>query len=842
VPATLSLSNLARDLRLGVRQLYRSPLLAVVAITTLALGIGANTAIFTVAKSVLFDRLSVDRPQDLRVLAWTSGHEQVVPSVWGDVSSTPTGGLISPAFSYTILQQMRAQSGVFQDLVTFKDIAVTATIENQASVVPAELLSGNAFTALGLVPPLGRTFNPAEDNSTTQVAVVSHALYQQLGAPANILGKVISVNGVPITIIGVAPQRFTGLTTGVEAQLFFPITLQPQIIPRPQGTTVSLLNNPESWWAQAVIRLRPNIPEAATQTALDLTFRQGAKATLPASKGLEGLRLALLPGSRGMDNLEGNFVRPSYVLLALSGLVLLLACVNLTNLLLARTATRQREFATRLALGASHAHILRFVLIESLLLAIIGGAAGFGLGYLGQDLIPHLLANQPNAPTISTHFDSQVFLFALALSFAAGILLGIVPAWQATRDTALSDSTRLSTATRSKLVLGRSLVVFQIGLSTVLLVGAGLFTRTLSNLNHIPLGFRADHLLLFRLKPPAARYTGINRALLYRRLEESLAAIPGVRSVSASNIAIIGDGHSGSTFHVTGMPISEHSQRTVQENSVGPDFFPTMGIPLLRGRNFTSLDTTASPLVAIVNEALARKFFPNGSALGSSFTGDSDEIPTPVQIVGIVADTRYADLRDATPPTFYLDYQQYSAGAGRMVIELRTASDPAAILPQVRAVVASVDRDLPLTNLRTMDQQVASTFSSERIFAQLTGAFGFLALILAAIGVYGIMAYNVARRTSEIGIRTALGAQRSQILSMILRESSSLAFFGVVLGIASALALAHFIQSMLYDLTPTDPVTLVTAAALLFLVALFAALGPALRATRIDPTTALRAE
>ncbi len=390
------------------------------------------------------------------------------------------------------------------------------------------------------------------------------------------------------------------------------------------------------------------------------------------------------------------------------------------------------------------------------------------------------------------------------------------------------------------MLLGRSLVILQIALSIVLLIGAGLFARTLANLDSIPLGFRADHLLLFHLNPPAARYSNVQGAQLYRRLEESLAAIPGVRSVSASNIAIIGDGHSGSSFHMAGTPIPQHPQRDVQENSVGPDFFSTMGITLLRGRNFTPQDTAAAPHVAIVNEALAKKYFPAGNAIGSSFLGDADELDTPVQIIGIIPDTRYVDLRSDTPPTFYLDYQQYTGDAGRMVIELHTASDPAAILPQVRSVIASIDRDLPLTDVRTMDQQVASTLANERIFAQLTGAFGIIALILAAIGVYGIMAYNVARRTGEIAIRMALGAQRTQVLTMVLRESITLALTGIVLGIAGALALARLIQSMLYGIAPSDPITLAASAILLLVIALAAALGPARRAAKVDPMQALR--
>jgi predicted permease len=844
----MSLANLGRDLRIGARQLRRSPLLTAIAIISLALGIGANTAIFTVAKKVLLDSLPVKNPHELRMLTWVSGHEQPVPPVWGDVGSTEGGGLRSTAFSYPVLEELRKKTEVFEDLIAFKDIQMTVTVDGNAELVAGEMVSGNAFSGLGVEPLLGRPLTRADDAGPGKgpVAVISEGYWaERFGRSSSVIGKTIFVNGVPVTVVGVSPARFTGLQMGEQTQIFVPLTMQPLLVPREQLTesgSASLLNNPQSWWVPILARLRPDVPEARAQAALDIVLRQTAMATLPQATGMDQFHLRLEPGDRGLDYLKGDFAKPSYVLLALAGLVLLLACVNLANLLLARAATRQREMSTRLALGAGRMHILRQVLTESLLLSCMGGAAGLVLGYLGRNVIPRLLAAPWQPAVMQVGFDGWALAFAVGLSLATGVLFGIVPAWQATTadvNTALKDASH-ATASRHRMWLGKGLVIFQIALSTILLIGAGLFVRTLVNLSRTPLGFRADHILLFRLNPPRARYSDAQMVTLYRGLEENLAAIPGVRSVAMSNIAIIGDGHSGSTFHVSGQPIRKDEVR-VQTNSVGTDFFQTMGIPVIQGRSFNAHDTASSPPVALVNRTLAQQFFPNQDPIGRTFDAKADDAAGPVQIVGIVADTRYADLRSETPPTFYLPYQQRSH-LSHMMVEIRTAGEPGSVLSQVRAVVASVDRDLPLVEVRTMTEQIKATMSDERIFAQLTSGFGILALVLACIGIYGIMAYTVARRTSEIGIRMALGAQAGQVLGMVLREASWIAVAGVALGVCGTLWLVRFLSAMLYGLKPWDPLTLTGAAALLIVIALLAGLGPARRASRVDPMSALRHE
>jgi predicted permease len=832
-----------RDLRYGFRLLRKSPSFALTAILSLAIGIGANTAVFAIAKKVLFEALPVKNPQQLRMLTWVSGHEQPVPPVWGDVYSTKEGGLASTSFSYPVLEELRKQKEVFRDLIAFKDVEMTATVDGHPELVSAEMVSGNAFSALGVQTILGRALTPIDDGGpgAAPAAVISEGYWaEKFNRTASVLGKTISLNGTPVTIVGVTGAQFTGLTMGSTARVFVPLTQQPLLMPRAQtigANPRSLLDNPQSWWVLVLARLRENVPEAQTQAALDVALRRATIATLPDAKGLAEFHLRLQPGDRGLDYLR-TFAKPSYVLFALTGLVLLLACVNVANLLLARAVSRQREISTRLALGAGRASMVRQVLIESFLLSMIGGLAGVLLGYFGRNIIPRLLTNPGRPVNLSVDFDWRVLSFAVGAALVTGAVFAVVPlrhVMQADVITALKDGAH-ATGGRAKAYLGKGLVVLQVALSTILLLGAGLFVRTLVNLSHTPLGFRADHMLLFKLNPPRTRYTDAQMGELYRQIEQALATIPGVQSVTLSNIALIGDGHSGASFHVSGRPVTKPEDR-VQKNGVGEDFFQTMGIPVLQGRGFNVHDSPRSPKVAVVNRALVRQYFRNENPIGQMFEYEDGA----VQIVGVVADTRYADLRSETPPTFYVPYQQSSV-SGRMMVEIRTATEPFSVLSEVRKAVESLDRDLPLIDVRTQEQQIKATLSTERIFAELSSTFGLLALTLASIGVYGLMAYTVAQRTGEIGIRMALGARVEQVLAGVLREALWMALAGVALGMGASFWLARFIGTMLYGLKATDPITAVGTVALLLGIALLGGMGPARRASRVDPLSALRHE
>lgn len=837
------LATLVRDLHFGLRQLQRNPMLTCVAIASLALGIGANTAIFAAAKRVLFDTLPVSSPHELRLLTWMSGPEQPVPPVWGDVGPNEAGGLTSDSFSYPVFEEMRKRTDAAA-LIAFKDVSMAVTIDGHAEMIDGELISGNAFQSLGVNPELGRTLSPADDVApgSGPVAVISDGFWtRQFARSPLVLGKAISLNGVPVTIVGVSRGRFAGLQMGSPMQIFVPITMQPLIVPRAQNGSISLLDNPQSWWVQILARLRPDAPEGQAEAELDAILRQTARPVLKQTGGLDRFHLQFKPGDRGLDYLRGEYARPSYVLLALAGLVLLLACLNLANLLLARSTTRRRELSTRMALGANRGSIVRQMLTESLLLSGFGGTAGLLLGYLGRNVVPRLLTSTSQLDSAQVQFDWRVLVFTLGISLATGILFGLAPAWQATR---IADHAGLresggATASRQRLRLDKSLVIGQIAISATLLMGAGLFVHTLLNLDRIPLGFESNHILLFRLNLPRARYSDEQMTAFFQKLEERLASLPGVRSVTASNIGIIGDGHSGGAFHAFGRPPGNDPTR-VQTNAVGVDFFQTLGIPILQGRAFNRHDTATSPKVAVVNRTLAEKFFRGENPVGKTFETDSEDVEGPIQIVGIAADTRYADLRSETPPTFYVPYLQKAVGPGRMMVEVRTLVDPSSVLREVRRVVESLDRDLPMLDVRTMKDQVRSTLVDERALAELAGGFSLLALVLATIGIYGMMAYAVNRRTGEIGLRIALGARTDQVLSRVLREAFWLTSAGIVLGMSAAVWLTHLIRAMLYGIGSTDALTVAGTAVLLLSVSLFAAFAPARRASKIDPIRALR--
>jgi predicted permease len=835
---------LVRDLQFGLRQLRRNSTLTWVGILSLSLGIGANTAIFAAAKRVLFDTLPITHPEQVRMLTWSSGREQPVPPVWGDVARDEADGLTGNGFSYPVLEQMRKRLDAVDSLVAFKDAPMSVTIDRHAEMVNGELVSGNAFQSLGVTAKLGRTLSPSDDASpgSGPVVVISDGYWtQRFARSASVIGKGIALNGVPVTIVGVSSGRFAGLQMGNPMQIFVPLTMQPLILPRAQNGSVSLLDNPQSWWVQVLGRLRPNVSEMRAQSELDATLRGAAMPVLKHTADLNRFHLRFIPGDRGLDYLRGAYARPSYVLLALAGLALLLSCLNLANLLLARAATRQRELSTRLALGASRGSIARQLLTESLLLSGFGGVAGLLLGYVTRNLVPRLLSTSSQPEMIQVQFDWRVLLFTFGVSLATGILFGVAPAWQATRMAAASGLRQSggASANRRKLWVDKALVTAQIAISATLLIGAGLFAHTLVNLSRIPLGFESNRLLLFRLTLPRARYNDAQMAAFFQRLDANLASLPGVRSVSFSSIGIIGDGHSGATFRIPGHVVGNEPDR-VETNGVGTDFFQTLGIPILRGRGFNRTDTATSAKVAIVNRALAQKFFPNENPIGETFQTDPEDVEGQIQIVGVVPDTRYADLRSETPPTFYVPYTQRVNGPARMMVEIRTFSQPGSVLPEVRDAVESLDRDVPLTDVRTMQAQVQSTMADERALAKLAAGFSALALTLASIGIYGITAYSANTRTSEIGLRIALGAGTQQVLSRILREAFWLSSSGILAGFIAALWLTRFIRSMLYGLGGIDLATIGTVAGVLLSVSLIAALAPARRAARIDPIQALR--
>jgi predicted permease len=832
--------ELRGDLRYALRMLAKSPGFTAIAIGSLALGIGANTTIFTITKQVLLDKLAVYHPEELRLFAWTAGPETIVHHEWGDMHRSPDGKTISTSFPWPVYQQMRKQNRLLADVFAFKNFpALMATIDNQAEPVTSQFVSGNFYQALGVQPALGRSIQENDDGApgSGPVAVISNDFWtRRFGHSPGVIGKVIELNLTPVTIVGVNPPGFTGASSvQTSPDVFLPFSMAAMAAPTWAGKR---LFADDFWWVLVMGRVRSGVPDQTVQAAFNVILDAAARSTAKAGKDETVPRFTLQDGSQGENSAGLTFSKPVYVLMSLAAFVLLLACVNLANLLLARAGSRQREMSVRLALGAGRGRILLQMLTESLLLSLAGGAAGLLLGWLGRNAIPQLLSSSWERTERNSHFDWKVFGFTAAISIFTGLLFGLAPAWQATRtrvSSGLKDNARSATQ-RNRNVTGKALVVLQVALSMLLQVGAGLFTRTLMNLNNSHLDFRPDNILLFEIQPPRTRYKAPKDIALYRQLEERLAAVPGVSSVTLSEEPLVAGMVSQTDFKLRGQHDSESKSAYV--NSVGQDFFTTMGIPLLAGRSFQESDTETSRLVGIINRELAKEAFPNTDPIGKIFINDDKQI----EIIGVSEDTKYNSLRNDPPPTFYLPYRQQTNGEQSMTYEVSTRMKPEAIAPALRNAVASVDRNLPLLNIRTQSEQIADTTKEDRIFASLTGGFGILALVLACIGIYGIMAYSVSRRISEIGIRMALGAQAGQVLRIVMREASWLAVIGVIAGLGGALALGRLIASMLFGLKAYDPATLASAAALLIAVALAASWIPARRAARINPIQALRHE
>jgi predicted permease len=836
------------DLRYAVRVLRKSPGFTGIAAVSLALAIGANTTIFSIAFQLLYQKLAVPHASELRLLSWHGDTNVVVHGMWGDFDFTPGSGGKATIYSYPVYEQLRAHNDVLQDLFAYKEDSMNASIHGNAQNVNAVMVSGNYFSAIGVRAQLGRVIRQSDDTvSSANVAVIGDRVWdREFGRSPAVIGQSIRLNQVSLTVIGVAPRGFTGVKGVMEGpDIFVPLALQPLLDPK--GNT-SLLTDTETWWLNVMARSKPGIDDRTAQAALQVQFEAAVRSTMTVGAGDTLPRLAIVDGSRGLHFSDRMFKRPVNILLGLTGFVILLACANIANLLLARGAQRKREMSVRLALGANRSRIVRQLLTESLLVAATGGAFGLVLGYFGRNILPNLLVNAWEHNDINTPFSWPVFAFAAAVTFITGILFGIAPAAVSSRaelSSSLKDSAQQGTRRRKGLT-GKSIVAFQIGLSTLLVIVAGLFVRTLMALDSVKVGFNPDHMVLFQIDPPRARYRPAKILALHEQLEQRLAALPGVESVSASAVPYLADGWLQYTFLREGETFEQYRRAkkpTVElMDIVGVDFLRTMEIPVVAGRGFGPQDTATSTRVAVINQALALKRFPGVDPLGKRFRTDRDASSPLVQIVGICADARYGSLRQDPPAQFLLPYTQSPEEIGSMVFEVRTAVPPAALEPSLRRIVQAADPDLPIIDLRTEREQINATMAMERAFAALTAGFGLLALALACVGVYGVMAYSVSQRTSEIGIRLALGAKPGQVRAMILRESTWLALIGIVAGVGGALGLTRIVKSMLYGIKANDPLTFASGVLILIAVALAAAWNPARRAAGVQPMEALRHE
>ena len=838
------LDEIGSDLRYTARMLRKSPGFTVIAAGSLALAIGANTAIFSVAKVLLYDRLQIQYPDQLKMLRWTGDDKVVAHSAWGDFDNLPDGGQTSSVFPFPIYREMSLHPAGMESLAGFKEDGMNATIRGTARRVNVAEVTGNYYETLGVRPQIGRAIQPNDDiaDGSGNVVVISDGLWsREFGRSPDALGQTITLNQAKLAIVGVNPAGFTGAKNVLQSpDLFVPISLEPLLtVQREKGSDLA---NADFWWLNVVGRVKPGAAESEAQQGLRVQFEAAVRALATVKEGDTIPRLQLADGSRGLHWADRMYKKPMLVLLGLTGLVLLLACANIANLLLARGAQRQREMSVRMALGAGRPRVVRQLLTESLLLSALGGCGGLLLGYVGRNILPRLLTNSWEEMNVQVPFDWSVFACTTVIILATGVLFGLAPAWLAAR-TEVSSSLKeaaQTTTRRRRGLSGKTLVGLQIALSTMLVVGAGLFLRTLNALNSQDVGFNTEHLMLFDINPPAARYPAGKDVALHAELEKRIAALPGVQHVTPASSAYIAETMSNSDFLPEGEKF-EKDKRTAEDfNVVGNDFFATMGIRIISGRGFGSQDTATSPRVAVINEALAKKRFPGVNPVGRIFRADRDK-PDLTRIVGICADTYYDTLREGPPAQFFLPYVQQK-GVGGMTYELRTGMSTAAVAPVVRRTVQEIDRDLPVTSLRTQREQIDATLQIERALAALASGFGVLALALACVGIYGIMAYSVAQRRNEIGIRLALGAQPGQVRRMVLRESTWLTVAGIAAGVAGALACMRLVRSMLYGVAADDPTTIGAGTAVLIAVALAATWIPARRAAGVQPMEALRHE
>jgi predicted permease len=831
------LDELAGDLRYAGRQLRRSPGFTTIAVLSLALAIGANAAIFSLMEAALWKTIRVRDPEQLRLFSWISGPNRVMNGINGNMTRTVTGGSTSTSFSYPVFLELQRQNDVFESVFGFKPIGrVTAVIDGEPELIAGELVSGNFFDGVGVRPLAGRPIAEADDTRGSEpVGVIGHGFWaRRFGLDPAAIGKRIGINGVSVTIVGVNPPAFTGVEPGQAPDIFLPMQLQPVAWQR-RGDV--LLNNADVWWVLVMGRLRPAISEANARTRLDAVLQRAVSASLPERADRDRPRLELLDGSRGLDELREDFLRPLVVLFSLVVVVLLIACANVANLLLARATNRQREISLRRALGATRWRVARQLLTEGLLLALIGGAAGVLLGYSMRNGIPNLLATSWQPGPLQAEFNGRVLGLSVAATLATGILFSLAPAWQSAR---VDISAALRGASRTVLGLprwwhGKPLVALQICLSVLLLVAAGLFVRTLSNLAAVSLGFEPDRVLLFTIAPPRTRYPDERRSLLFDRIHQRVGEVPGIETATLSSDTLLAGGSSQ-----TGIAVDlsrPEERRLAWVNDVGYDFFETMGIPILLGRGIGRLDHAGSEPVAVVNQQFVRELFPGQNPLGKTFRNGQRVL----RIVGVSADARYDRLRSPFPPTFYRPYlQDDGENLDAMTYEVRTAADQASVVAAIREAVRAIDADLPVFDVRTQDEQIEAGISQEKMFVALAGSFAAVALVLACIGIYGLMANSVARRTNEIGIRIALGAGRRGVLAMILREVLLLAAIGTAAGVATATGLSRYVESLLFGIEPADPLTIGGAVVLMCVIALLASWVPARRASRLEPMTALR--
>ena len=828
-----------KDLAFSLRTLRRSPLFSTIAVLSLALGIGANTAIFSLLDQVTLRSLPVNDPHRLVVLHTEYG-----------APGSSTSDSSESVFSYPMYRDLRDRDPAFSGVIARMSAGVTLVRQGAAEQASAEMVSGNFFRTLGVGAAIGRVLTPQDDGApgANPVVVLSHSYWTgKCAANPAILNQTATLNGNPMVIVGVAEARFQGVRPGDTPDLYVPIAMQKAVRP-----TWDALEDRKFRWLNLFARLKPGLTVPQAQAATDVTYRaileteaagMGSMRNPKDRNEFLSSKAQLRPAAQGINGLSEQFGKPLQVLMAMVGLVLLIACANVANLMLARAAGRQREIAIRLALGAGRGRVLRQLLAEGLLVSIAGAALGLLVAHWSMAGLLRLLPEDFAGPWLTSELSLPLLGFTLAVALGCGVLFSLIPALQATRPN-LSGTLKNQAANVLSGGAARfrgALVVAQMSLSLLLVVGAGLFAGSLINLGKVHLGFRTERLLMFKVNATTTRPQLASAVSFYRDLQDRLSTMGGVADVAAAAYGPFGNGTTGGNLTIEGYQPKAGEYVGASRIAVGSGFFKAMGIPLRAGREFGDRDGAGAPKVVVVNETFARKYFAGRNPIGGHLMmGGSDHPVFDREIVGVAADT-HVDVRGKPKETFFFPYAQWDKPE-RLAFYVRTAGDTAGLAASIRQVLRAADPNVPLYDMKPVEVRVQESIYTDRLIAILSGAFGLLATLLAAIGLYGVIAHAVTRRTAEIGVRMALGAQPAVVLRMIVLEAGRMAGAGIAIGLIAAYGVSRYVESQLYGMKAADPAVFAGGAALLAVVAAAAALAPGWRASKIEPVVALKYE
>ena len=833
---------LLQDIRYGIRMLRKAPAFTVVAVLTLALGIGANTAIFTVVNALLLKMLPVSHPEQLVVVG-----DPNFPN------SRSNGTPRTDIFSYPLYKELRDHNSVFSGLsAAASDHHIDLDAgqgESSAERISGRMVSGNYFTVLGLQPAAGRLLSESDDTAenANPVAVLSYGFWQsKFALSPSVIGRDIRLNGFPFTVIGVAPAGFEGDVVGEQMALFVPLNMQQEIV---RGRR--WLTNGNVSWLTLIGRLKSNVTSAQAEANVNVVFQQAVQGPYGAALSADDrtairenhMKIQVVAGGSGASDLRSDYRIPLLLLMGIVGLVLLIACVNVANLLLARASARNREIAIRVAIGANWLRLLRQLLTESILLALLGGIAGSLLAVWGVRLLVTIFGSGTTLPLVP---DARVLGFTIGVCLLTGIFFGLIPALRAMRvqvSPALAGTGRSTQERTSKFGLGKGLIAGQVALSLLVLFAATLLVRSLQKLMAQDFGYDRSRLVISRLDPTSAGYNSERMKALAQQLVTRLTSTPGVHAVTYSTNGLFAGTESNDAILVPGFNAS-HEGREANEDYVGPDYFGAVGISILAGRGIEAQDTASATRVAVVNEAMGKHFFHGEDPIGRQFRiDDQNWLDKPITIVGISRDAKDhgRGMREAVKPRFYMAFQQVP-DPEQIVLEVQVTGNASAAVTNVVSQIKAVDANLPISFTKSLDSLVDATAANQIALAKLSVFFAGLALLLACVGLYGVMSYTVAGRTREIGVRMALGAARGDVLQLVMREGMLLVAAGLVIGIPLSLASSRLLHNFLFGLKATDPLSLITVILLLGIVAALAAFIPARRAAKVDPMVALRYE